>query len=375
MRMTKHAPNTPEPDLWRSNGGTETVLFDMAKGLPVRNVIGVGDPDIHLLDGRWMMFLGGFTTGFAVRIFEARLPVGDELDSDRWALRTVPGRPRRAAQLFTPPRLGSWDSHGTHTPSYVSGRSARGTPAQRIYYAGRSTIRNGGPGSRYAIGAAELQEGRWIRRASPVLTGDSRRPSAFEPLVRYEGGTWRIWYLSAPNEVGRDEQPDYELRYRESADGLTQWSAPTTLFTSDEGYFDNTVHPVDGGFEMLLARGSNLYGTKPYPRQGLWWARSHVPSGTRADWTADPVRILDAETAPPWWLERGAFGPEFHYGRRATDETTMYVFTSGTSAATPWLRSAIQRLRERKLPPAPTPFILSVGRLTIPHAGGTLHGG
>lgn len=360
------------PDLWRARGGTERLLFDMAAGLPVRNVIGVGDPDVHEIDGRWTMFLGGFTTGFAVRIFEATLPPGDELDSDRWVLTTRPGRPRVAQQLFAPPRIGSWDSAGTHTPSYAAGRRPDGTPVERLYYAGRLTQRNTGPKSRYAIGVAERQGGRWVRRPSPVRTGDVARPSAFEPLVRFEGGVWRMWYLSAPGEVGRGEQPDYELRYAESADGLTAWSAPTVLFSTDEGVFDNAVTEVDGGWEMLIARGSNLHGTHPYPAQGIWWARSDRLSGDRDDWTADPLPILDAESDPPWWLGRGAFGPEFRYGRRPKDQGTMYVFTSGTAAARPWFPTAMARLRERRVPPVPAPFALGVGRLTIPGAAAVL---
>lgn len=36
------------PDLFRTNNGFDVLLFDMAIGLGVRNVIGVGDPDVQM---------------------------------------------------------------------------------------------------------------------------------------------------------------------------------------------------------------------------------------------------------------------------------------------------------------------------------------
>jgi hypothetical protein len=368
LPVVKVAVVRQRPDLFRANAGTATVLFDMTAGIGVANVLGVGDPDVHFIDGQWTMFLGGFTTGFAVRIFEARLPTGHELDSDDWRLTTMGGRSRRAAALFNPPRLGAWDSHGTHTPSYVRARPVDGSVLERIYYAGRSTVRNGGPRSRYSIGVAERIGGPWRRYPRPVLVGDGSRRSVFEPLVRYQDGLWKMWFQRAPHEVGRGEQPDYELCYTESADGIGGWSPPKVVFGSDEGYFDNSVQALDGGFEMLLARGSNLYGTSPYPPQGIWWVRAKSATPIRSAWTRDPVPILDAESDPPAWLSRGAFGPDFQYGRRVHDSATLYVFTSGTSAAPPWPRLVLTRLRERRLPPIPVPFALAVGRLTIPNA-------
>ncbi|GAB3233817.1 hypothetical protein [Mycolicibacterium hippocampi] len=356
------------PDLWRAKGGSEHLLFDMGAGLGVCNVIGLGDPDVHLVDGRWTMFLGGFTTGFTVRIFTARLPTGHELDSNAWSLSTVPGHRRWARSLFRPPRFGAWDSHGTHTPSYVLGRDSVGNPLERIYYAGRGTWHNGGPRSRYSIGVAERRDGIWRRRDQPVLVGTAELRSVFEPLVRYEDGLWRLWFQWAPHEVGRGEQPEYRLCYTESRDGLAGWSTPVVVFDSDEGYFDNAVHAGRSGVDMLLARGSNLYGTEPFPAQGLWWVRSTSHSGARKSWTERPVQLLDAQSDPPAWLERGAFGPDFRFGRRPEDATTMYVFTSGTAPAPRWWPTAHRRLLRGRLPPVPAPFSLGVGRLTIPNA-------
>ncbi len=55
----------------------------MLKGLaPVRGVLGLSDPDVHWIDGRWTMFLGGFTTRFRNSLFTAVLPLGAPLASD-----------------------------------------------------------------------------------------------------------------------------------------------------------------------------------------------------------------------------------------------------------------------------------------------------
>ncbi|PZG09942.1 hypothetical protein C1J01_36990, partial [Nonomuraea aridisoli] len=87
-------------DQWRATGARgEAVLFDMLDGLPVRNVFGVSDPDVHRIGDRWVMFLGGFTTRLRVSLFAAALPPGAPLSDDRWALLTDPRRPRRAVPL------------------------------------------------------------------------------------------------------------------------------------------------------------------------------------------------------------------------------------------------------------------------------------
>lgn len=358
------------PDLWRATGATGAVtFFDMLGGLrQVRNVLGVSDPDVHRINGRWVMYLGGFTTRFKVLLFSAVLPEGASLASDGWALVTDPRRPTSAVPLTPAPSRGQWDSHGMHSPSYVHGR-ADGRSDERIYYAGRSSRSITGRSSRYSIGYLRRTAAGWTRHGRPVHTGTAARPSVLEPVVRYDGGTWRMWYLSTIGEVGRGELPDYQLEYVESNDGTARWSTPQVLFSTLDGYFDNAVQRVGDHYEMVVARGTNLHGTSGFPAQGLWWLRSLCPSGRRADWSKDPVRLLDTDVAPLAWFANGACSPSFIYGDTAEDRDTMYVFFTGTYARTSWLRTSVHRLARRQRPPVPAPYYLATGRITIPAPG------
>lgn len=118
---------------------TAVPLFSMIDGLaPVTNVLAVSDPNVHRIDSRWTMFLGGFTTRLRVELFSATLPVGAPLGSDDRVLTTQPGAPRRALSLVPPPPQGEWDRYGMHTPCYVEGRNP---DDRRIYYAGRRSRR------------------------------------------------------------------------------------------------------------------------------------------------------------------------------------------------------------------------------------------
>lgn len=355
------------PDRWRSTGSAgETVLFDMFDGLhPIRNVWGLSDPDVHWIDGRWTMFLGGVTPRLRVLLFTAALPAGAPLSCDDWSLVTVPGNPRRAAPVAPAPPKGLWDSRGMHTPSYVRGRVQGGPEEERIYYAGQSSRSVTGRKSRYSIGFLTRTPDGWRRHGAPVHVGTHERPSVMEPLVRYDDGLWRMWYLSTPHEVGRGEMPDYRLEYVEGTDGVT-WSTPRVLFSTEDGYFDNAVLKVDDHYEMVVARGTNLHGTPDFPAQGLWWLRSPRPSGSREEWTRTPVRLLDTDVDPSPWFGDGGCGPSFHYGDTDADRNTMYVFFTGTRARTPWWKAALHRLSLRRGLPMPTPFHLATGRISLP---------
>lgn len=331
-------------------------VFDMVgEGRPGHGVLGLSDPDVHHLDGRWVMFLGAFTTRFSVRIVEARLPLGASLDDDRWELVTD-GR-GRAATLGPPKRRRAWDAYGMHTPSYVAARVA-GREVKRIYYAGRMSRAGTGPRSRFAIGFLERGGDGWHRQSGPIITGDADRPSALEPVVVFTSGRWRMWYLSAIGEVGRGEQPDYELRYTESDDGEA-WTEPERFASTDEGWFDNSVAPSGTGWTMLLARGTNLHGTKPFPSQGLWLSECDAEPGRRAMWTP-PQRLLDTDVGTERWYAAGVCGPAV-----VPDGGMLHVFATGTWSQTPWRHLALECLRERRRPPVPAPFYLTTGRFTF----------
>ncbi len=125
------------------------------------------------------------------------------------------------------------------------------------------------------------------------------------------------------------------------------------LFPETYNYFDAVVtKSVGGGYEMVVARGPNQYGTPGFPSQGMWWLSSRLPSGDRGDWTRDPVRILDADNGESWY-DSGTYGPSVHYGDTPADGDTLYVFFTG--AARP--------------DPDPTAmYVMSVGRITVPSA-------
>lgn len=350
---------TSVSDLWRAQGSPEApVLWDMIDGPMPRGLLGVGDPNVHWLDGRWTMFLGGFTTRFRNRLFQATIPAGAALSRAAWTFE-ADSRGRATALAPEPPR-GAWDTGGMHTPCYVPAAASAG---ERIYYTGRANRKHYGSGSRYAIGVLERRDGEWIRRNSPVIVGDEDRPSALEPCVVYADSRYRMWYLANPHEVGPGEQPDYEMRYIESENGLTDWTPPVVFATVSDGFFDNTVVPHGEGWIMILARGSNLHGTDDFPAQGLWWTTARMPSGDRADWS-EPRRLLDTDAPDtPARFGRGTYGPSLVFDDPSSTRAT--VFFTGTRFAPPWPRLTLRHLARLRRPPVPAPFYLSTGALEI----------
>ncbi|GAA1546508.1 hypothetical protein [Brevibacterium picturae] len=336
-------PHTSEPI-------TGEPIWDMlGPGMP-RGVLGLSDPDVHLIDGRWVMFIGGFSTGFRNRLYRARLPAGVEPDHGGWVLDREP--------VVADPPKGAWDAGGMHTPSYVSAH--HGYPA-RLYYAGRATARHYGEGSAYAIGVLTLHnQGVWTRREVPVLRGWPGRASVLEPLVIPVEGGYRMWFLATPHEVGPGEQPDFELHVTDSADGI-DWQPPRRFATTAEGFFDNAVYPTGQGWEMLLARGTNLHDTTPYPGQGLWVMRAASPSPDRADWSP-PERVLDTDIpGTASWMGRGVCGPSvvpLPAGRRQ-------VFLTGTHQAGSWWQGARFRLAQAGRLPVPSPYFFATGTINL----------
>ncbi|WP_106847949.1 hypothetical protein [Blastococcus sp. Marseille-P5729] len=330
---------------------TPVALWDMLGPALPRGVLGLSDPDVHLVNRQWTMFVGGFSTTFRNRLYRATLPNGAPLTLTGWRLDTGPQR--RARPLVEDPHRAAWDAGGMHTPSYVP--PAHGFPA-RIYYAGRGTRRRYGPGSNYSIGVlTQREEGTWARHPRPVLSGTAARPSVLEPRVIAAESGFRMWFLSTPHEVGPGEQPDFELWVSESADGLT-WRGSRRFSTGEEGFFDNTVVPTEHGWEMFLARGTNLHGTDPFPAQGLWWMRAEQPSAHRSDWST-PQRILDTDaSSTARWLAQGVCGPSV-----AVEGSLRLAFLAGTYRSRPWLLELVSRLLSHRRPAVPAPYYLASG--------------
>ena len=331
-------------------------LWDMVDGPMPRGLLGVGDPDVHIIDGVTTMFLGGFSTTFRNRLYRAVLPPGGDPATGPWQLDTD-HRGRVLALAADPPR-DAWDSAGMHTPSYVP---PTGTHPARIYYTGRRSRKHYGPSSGYAIGALELLDGRWRRRDVPLVEGAAPRHSVLEPLVAVEAGRYVMWFQANPHEIGPGELPDYELRVAESSDGVT-WSEPRVFATPAEGFFDNTVVRTEDGWSMVLARGSNLHGMPEFPGQGLWVSRAATLSADRADWS-DPVRVLDTDLpGTPAWMGRGVYGPAL----LPTVDGEPMVLVTGVRDVPGWLGFNLRRLRRGRRPVVPSPFYHAPGVVRLP---------
>lgn len=348
-------------------------LFDMMDGFaPITNLLGIGDPDVHRIGDRWWMFFGGFHTGMRNNLFCASLPPGAPLSSNRWVITTTEDNPRRAAALVAQPPKDSWDGYGLHTPSYASGISSNAAgetyQCERIYYTGRisrSIIDNDRP---VAIGVMERTSRGWVRRPKPVLQGTPEYPSVLEPKARYFEGMWRIWYAATPKVAGKKTPPAYQIRYVESEDGVTNWSEPQVLFSTDDGYFDSVVSQGDSGYEMVVCRSGNLAGKADFPAQGLWWLRSRTPSGDRDDWSPQLVQFLDADCGAEDWYANGVLGPSVQYGDTPEDRNTMFVFFTGVNRQTNWPGATMKKLAAFEKPPFPAPFYLSIGRAQCRYA-------
>ncbi|MCM3696067.1 hypothetical protein [Microbacterium oleivorans] len=331
-------------------------LWDMVDGPMPRGLLGVGSGDLVLNGDRSLLFLGGYSTSFRNRLYVAESVSGSSLVDTDWAVQTD-RRGRARAIVADPPRT-AWDGGGMHTPSYLP---ASGAFPARIYYAARSGRSHVGPTSRYSIGVLEMVEGRWQRSGEPLVAGDDERPSALEPRVVRESGRHVMWYLATPHEVAAGELPDYELRCTTSLDGITGWSEPRTFATSREGFFDVALARIPEGWVIVLARGTNLHRTSPYPAQGLWTMTAASASPDRAAWSA-PRRILDTDDPDtPAWMSAGVCDPAVHIDTNGG----MTVFVTGTRRYRSWWALALDRLRHGRTPPVPAPFHLATGVLTF----------
>lgn len=262
------------PDRWRARGGTGAVaLFDMLDGLrPVTNILGVGDPDVHKIDGQWTMFLGGFTTRLRVSLVTATLPRGATLSSTDWALVTEPGRPRRALRLTPDPPRGQWDSSGMHTPSYVAGGQL--APAGRT---GGSTT----------------------QAAPPAPT--PARPA----------GTRSAWYAPGQRDGNTTDHPCTSAPKRDRACS-SRWSA-TTTGGGGCGTCRRSARPAAASYpttrsNTCTTRTGSRAGATPECCSPPKTATSTTPSSTSAiatRWRSPKART---STAPPTTRRRASGG-------------------------------------------------------------------
>lgn len=141
---------------------------------------------------------------------------------------------------------------------------------------------------------------------------------------------------------------------------------PTTFATTTEGFFDNAVARYGARWLMVLAGGTNLHGTRPFPEQGLWLSEADEP-GPRKRWLP-PARLLDTDIRYEAWLGAGLCGPSFVREAGGDGAERLHVFATGTRRRTSWWKLAVDRLRRGRRPPVPAPFFFATGRLTFDRA-------
>ncbi len=340
-------------------------LLDMRSGYaPVRNVLGMSDPCVVWLDGRWTMFIGGMGFGFKTNILTARLPEGDPLDSDDWEFVMADRSRSRARWIVDQPARGSWN-RCMHSVCYVAGE-VDGRPVERIYHAGRTAETVLSTRAPYRIGFLERQDGEWTSRPAPIeVQGLRGVEGVLEPKVEYADGFWHMRYL-ALTDVGDDKNGKHTILYSRSRDGETGWSAPVVFSDAAVGFYDSVVKPVpdDGGFLLALTRDSNLFGKQPYPSQGIWLSRSASRGIRLEDWP-EPDLILDPEEDEDGWYRGGMCSPSLQWSDPAQSARRLHVFFVAAAAHVPWAKRALSAFRERRLPPVPAPFFFTIGRLDL----------
>ncbi|HEU4326347.1 MAG TPA: hypothetical protein VFS21_24615 [Roseiflexaceae bacterium] len=342
-----------------------TKLFDMRDGYaPVRGILGMSDPSVHCIDGRWTMFIGAMGWSFKTNIICARLPEGAPLDSAEWSFEMLPGSGHRVKWLIPQPPRGSWNRF-LHSVCYVKGM-VNSVPVERIYHAGRTTENVSDLTTPYTIGFMEKVDGVWISRKQPLaLRGTKEYPSILEPKVEYVNGRWCMRYLAIPGKTNKNTIPSYTILYSESADGEHHWTEPVVMFDTREGFFDSVVLPAkEDGYLMALTRDSNLESLPNYPPQGIWLSSSPTYSCNRKDWSS-PVRVVDPSDDTDGWYANGMCSPTMQWGNTALDADTLYIFFVAATQKTSWLKESLRRLSRFQRPLVPSPFYFTIGRAEI----------
>jgi hypothetical protein len=83
---------------------------------------------------------------------------------------------------------------------------------------------------------------------------------------------------------------------------------------------------------MILACGTNLHGTQPFPTQGLWWSEAKIP-GAWACWSP-PAQLIDTDARPEAWLGAGLCGPSVVPVKCVGGVEQLHVFATGTRRPT-----------------------------------------
>ncbi|RXZ77630.1 hypothetical protein EBB07_30465 [Paenibacillaceae bacterium] len=340
-------------------------LFSMLKGYrPITNLLGMGDPNVHFIDGQWWMFFGGFQRNFKNNLFSASLTKGEPLGSNmKWQITADSGNNHRAMPLIEQPSPGGWDGYGLHEPCFAEGikqgKDGLTLPCRRIYYTGRKSKRVLANDQPFSIGFLELTEDGWRRHPKPVLTGDERNPNVLAPKVIYHEGNWRMWYRATPKEAPKGELPQYEIYYTESKDGISGWKKPVLFFNRKDQIAHAYPLPTKNGLEMLVSTSPNLYGESGYPKQALRHFHCIGEPGNRDQWQG-PASLLKAEDGEAWY-QGGFFGSSFCEPGQSEDSSTRHVFFTGIHAPFNKLLYSLRKLLTLKLPPIPAPFYFAIG--------------
>ena len=326
---------------------------------PIRNLIGIGDPNVHLIDGKWTMFIGGFQTNFKNNIFSVHLDEDKGLDdTGRWNIDTQTKKHHKAKPLVPQPAKGEWDAYGLHEPCYVEGADVDGRILRRVYYTGRATAKVHDAGSVFAIGFLEFKDDSWQRGVGPVITGDKQNPSVLGPKVIYDKGVWKIWYRATPLEPVKGIYPVSSIYYAESKDGIT-WSKPSVFFDASHEVSHAYVHKVGEVYLMLTSTSPNIFHETPYPPQKLWLRTATHPSGNANDWS-DPIELMDANDGEQWYGD-GFFGSSLVAG----EDGKLHIFFAGVNKPVNWFGDALKRLLKLKLPPFPAPYFFTIGEAVV----------
>ncbi|WMT92751.1 hypothetical protein [Pelagibacterium sp. H642] len=333
------------------------------------NLLGTGDPNVCLFDGRWRMYLGGFHRGFKNNLFEATLPSGEgPAETTDWTFTKQEGDPNSAKMLVPQPQKGAWDHFGLHEPCHVVGSDRSGmNTVRRIYYTGRASSETTGTEGRFSIGFLEWSATGWRRHPEPVMSGRGEMRSALGPKVIYAEGKWRMWFRMVPHEPAKGIPPRSQIFYSESADGVTGWSEPVAFSEEAELFSHAFVGRLEDGYCMVLTPVPNLHEEDGYPPQQILLSFSASPSGHRKDWS-EPVPVLDASGGPDWCAD-GFFGSSV-----VETDGALEIFFTGVARHRKWLARAFERILHLRKPPIPAPYFFSIGRVTVARDGPVVSG-